>query len=62
MRPPRRWLAGLGAILLTTSGCGPAEERARDEPDIRLVSVEELEAEVASLRGKGLLMNHWATW
>jgi hypothetical protein len=58
----------LGALLLATlgMGCGsetsPAPASAEVEPDVKLVSFEELVAELAARRGKGLLINHWATW
>ncbi len=52
------------AVLASAPACdGPATEDAPTvtTPVVRLVDLEDLKAEIAARRGKGLLINHWAT-
>ena len=54
-------------LLGLLAACGeqaatPAAREAQASLDVKVVTVDELEAEIRAARGKGLLVNQWATW
>ena len=59
----------VSVALLGLAACGEtaADPAATAEPeaariDVRVAGIDEIEAEIRASRGKGLLINHWATW
>lgn len=59
------------AAALAWGGCSEAPESPASAPaastraadaDVRLAGIEAINAEMRARRGKGLLVNHWATW
>lgn len=64
----RSSLLALGLGIAGLAACSPegaassGTEGAGAEASLRVVDLEQLDAMLAAKRGKGLLVNFWATW